>query len=80
MSKNIDYATENLLDYLYHQRYYELIGINFSRQASTSIPQQINSIEKLEKNDGTVIFFMTEKQQKYHSKFFLRYINCNRMM
>ena len=27
-----DYTTENLLDYLYHQKYYKLIGIDLSRQ------------------------------------------------
>ena len=28
MSRNIDYRTGNLLDYLYHQNYYKLIGID----------------------------------------------------
>ena len=32
MSKNNDYTTVNLLDYLYHQKYYKLIGIDLSRQ------------------------------------------------
>ena len=31
MSINDDYTTGNLLDYLYHQKYYKLIGINLSR-------------------------------------------------
>ena len=30
MSKNNDYATGNVLDYLYHQSYYKLIGIYLS--------------------------------------------------
>ena len=34
-------STGNVLDYLYHQKYWELIGIDLSRQASRSIPQQI---------------------------------------
>ena len=32
MSRNKDYKTKNLLDYLYHQNYYERIGIDLSRQ------------------------------------------------
>ena len=32
MLKNSDYTTENLLNYLYHQNYYKLIGIDLSRQ------------------------------------------------
>ena len=50
MSRNDDYTTGNLLDYLYHQDYYKLIGIDLSRQTNTSIPQQINFIEKLEED------------------------------
>ena len=34
-----DYTTGNLLDYLYHQKHYKLIGINLSRQSNTSIKQ-----------------------------------------
>ena len=29
MSRNDDYTTENLSDYLYHQKYYKVIGIDF---------------------------------------------------
>ena len=62
MSKNDDYTTGNLLDYLYHQNYYKLIGVYLSRQANIS--QQINIVEKLEEDDGATIFFIAEKQQK----------------
>ena len=31
-SRNDDYTTGNLLDYLYHKKYYKLIGIDLSRQ------------------------------------------------
>ena len=37
---------ENLLDYLYHQNYYKLIGIDLLRQTNTTIPQKINFIGK----------------------------------
>ena len=37
MSRNNDYMTENLLDHLYYQSYYKLIGIDLSRQANATI-------------------------------------------
>ena len=46
----------NLLDYLYHQKYYKLTGIDSSRKTNTTIPQQINFTEKLE-DDGAAEFF-----------------------
>ena len=39
MPRYVDYTTGNLLDYLYHQKYYKLIGITLSRQRNTSVPQ-----------------------------------------
>ena len=63
MSRNNDYTTKNLLDYLYHQNYYKLIGIDLSRQTNTSIPQQINFRGKSEEYDGAT-FFVSEKQKK----------------
>ena len=41
ISRNYDYTTGNLLDYLYHQKYYKFIGNDLSRQTNTSIHQQI---------------------------------------
>ena len=41
MSRKNDYTWGNLLDYLYHQKYYKVIGINLSRQTNLSIPQQV---------------------------------------
>ena len=64
MSRNDDYITGNLLDYLYHQNYYKLIGIDLSRQTNTSIPQQINFAGKLEEDNGATMSFMAEKKQK----------------
>ena len=64
-SRNNDYTTGNLLDYLYHQKYYKLIGIYLSRQASTIISQQFKFVGKLEEDDsGAIMFFIAEKQQK----------------
>ena len=39
ISRNDDYTTGNVLDCLYHQNYYRLIGIDLSRQTNTNIPQ-----------------------------------------
>ena len=64
MSKNEDYTTGNLLYYFYHQNYYKPIGIGLSRQTNTNIPQQISFIGNLEEDDGAVMFFVAEKQQK----------------
>ena len=64
MSRNDDYTAGNLLDYLYHQNYYKLIGIDLSRQTNTNIPQQINFTGKLDEVDGATMFFIAEKQQK----------------
>ena len=69
MSTN-DYTTGNLLDYLYHQKYWRLSGVDLSRQTNTSIPQQINFVGKLEDDDATM-FFIAEKQPKTILKFSL---------
>ena len=63
MSRDNDYTSENVLD-LYHQNYYKLTGIDLSRQANISIPQQINFTKNIGEDDGETIFFMAEKQQK----------------
>ena len=55
MSRNDDYTTGNVLDYLYHQNYNKLIGIDLSRQANTNITHE---------DDGAKMFFIAEKQQK----------------
>ena len=62
MSKNRDYTTGNVLDYLYHQINYEFIGIDLSRETNASIPHEINFIGKLEEDDGATMFFMAEEQ------------------
>ena len=74
MSRINGYATGNLLDYLYHQNYCKLIGIDSSSQTNTSIPQRINFTEKLEEDDGATMFFITEKQQKTILNFSLESI------
>ena len=70
MSRNNGYTTGNLLDYLYHQNYYKIIGIDSSRQTTAGIPQQIKFLEKLEEDDGATMSFIAEKQQKTVLNFF----------
>ena len=45
--------------------------INLSRQTNTVILQQINFSGKLEKDDGTTMSFIVEKQQKTIPNFSL---------
>ena len=71
VSRNDDYATGNLLDFLYHQKYYKFIGTDLSRQTNISIPQQINFIGKLQEDDGAIMFVIAEKQQKIILNFSL---------
>ena len=40
MSRNNEYTTGNLLEYLYDQKHYKRIGTDLSRQANRIIPQQ----------------------------------------
>ena len=64
MSRNNYCITENLLDYLNHQKYYKLIGIDLSRQSNTIIPKKNHFVVKLEEDDGVTMLFIAEKQQK----------------
>ena len=73
--------SKNLLHYLYHQNYYKLIGIDLSSQTNTNIPQQINFVEfcKIERRRWWKNVFSSLKNNKSYSKFFFRFINCNRI-
>ena len=77
--KNYGYTTGNLLEFLSHQNYYELIDIDFSGQTNTSILQKINFVGKLEEDNGTIMFFIADRQQKAIPTFF-RFINCHRII
>ena len=59
MSRNDDYTTRKLLDYLHCHKYYRLIGINLWRQTSTSIPQQIDFTGNLKEGNGATMFLIT---------------------
>ena len=70
ISRNNGYTRGNLLDYLNHENYYKLIGVDLSIKTNTGIPQQIHFTKKLERNDGTTMLFVLEKQQKTILKFY----------
>ena len=53
-----DYTTGNLLDFAYFKESYKLIAIDLSKQTKWKDPQQINFIGKLDRNNGTTIFFI----------------------
>ena len=59
-----DYTKGNLLDCFYHQIYYKRVGLDWSRQANTSILKQINFFGKLVEDDGATMCFISEKEQK----------------
>ena len=64
MSKTDDCITGDSLNVLYHQKYYELVGADLSRQLNKSIHQQINITGKSEEDVGTKMFLIIGKQQK----------------
>ena len=55
MSRSDDYTTENLLDYLHHQKYHKL---------NTSNPQEINFVGKLVEDDGRQCFLLLKRSKK----------------
>ena len=59
------HTPENLLDYLYDQKYYQLIGFNLSRQTNTSIAQQINFGGKLEDDLQQCFLFLKSKKKLF---------------
>ena len=59
MSKNNDYTTGNLLDFVYFKEHYKLIAIDLSEQTKLKDPQQINFTGKLENK-----CFLSSKNQK----------------
>ena len=71
MSKNNYYTTRNVLDYLYYQKYYKLIGIDLSRQKNSIIPQKKDFFRKLEEDNSVTIIFIAQKQQKTIRNFSL---------
>ena len=57
MSRNDDYTTGNLLDYLYHQSYHKPICIDSSSNTNPSAHQKMNFTGKLEEDDNATMLF-----------------------
>ena len=70
--RNNDKMTGNLLGYEYFSKHYKLIAIDLSKQIELENPdlkQQINFIEKLERNEGATMFFIIEKSEETTFEF-----------
>ena len=67
-SRNDYYRRWKLLNYLYYQIYYKLIGINLSRKVRRTISKQINFARELE-DDGVTMLFIADSK-----KLFLTFI------
>ena len=64
MSRNNDYATGNLLDFLYFLKNYKLIAVDLSKQTKLKDLQQISFIGKLLAPRGVTMFFIIEKSEE----------------
>ena len=64
MSRNDDYTTGDVLDYLYHKKSYKLIDIDLLRQANTNVPQQISFRRKLKEDNGAKMFLSLKSTKK----------------
>ena len=64
MSRNHDYTTGSLVNYMDYQKYFKLIGTDFSWQTNTCIPQHINFVGNIEGDDGAAMFFIAKSRKK----------------
>ena len=64
MLRNYNYKTGNLLDYLYHQKYYKLIRMDLPKQTNKNIPKQINCVGKLKEDYGATMFLTLKSIKK----------------
>ena len=76
ISKNNDYRTGNLLDFVFFIENYRLIATDLSKQIKLKDPQQINLIGNLEgKNNEATMFFIIEKSEKTILEFLQNSVN-----
>ena len=64
MNNNNDYATGNLLDFVYFKKNYRLIATDLSKQTKLKDPQQISFIGELLNTHGATMFFIIEKSEE----------------
>ena len=63
-SNNNDYATGNLLDFVFYKKYYKLIAIDLSKQTKLKDLPQINFIGKPLRSTGAPMLFIIEKSEE----------------
>ena len=64
MSRNNEYTTGKLLDFVYLKKNCRLIAIDLTKCTRLKNPQQLNFIGKLEEQDhGAKMFIITEKSE-----------------
>ena len=64
MSNNNDYTTGNLLDFGYFKENYKLIANHLNKKTKLEGPQQTTFIGKIEKDDESKIFSISEKSEE----------------
>ena len=76
ISKNNDYTTGNLLDFVYFKENYKLIAIDLSKQTKLKDSQQISFIGTvLEFLRGATMFFIIEKSEETTFEFLQNSVN-----
>ena len=76
MPNNNDSKTGNLLDFPYYKENYRLIAIDLSKQTKLKDPQQINFIEKIERqNNEVTMFFIIQKSEETTFEFLPNSVN-----
>ena len=64
MSRNHNYTTRTLVNYMDYQKYFKLIGTDFSSQTNTCIPHYINFVGNIEGDDGATMFCIAKSRKK----------------
>ena len=76
MSRNNDCAAGNLVDSAYFKEHNRLIAVDLSKKTKVKDTQQINFIEKLERQaHGAIMFFIIEKSEETTLKFLQNSVN-----
>ena len=77
ISRNNEYATDNILDYDYLKKYYQLIAVDLSKQQvlqeNEDLIQQINFIGRIEEPANT--FIIIEKKEQTILEFSQNFAN-----
>ena len=76
MSRNNDCAAGNLVDSAYFKEHNRLIAVDLSKKTKVKDTQQINFIEKLERQaHGAIMIFIIEKSEETTLKFLQNSVN-----